>query len=131
MKYYNHFEDLKLHHNTVITLGKFDGLHEGHRNLIETMMKVKEKKGLRALIFTFSVPPKSHITGQPMPVITTNEEKRALFEEIGVDYFIECPFSDAGHRRRDRRSDPPAGQARSCAHFRDLHARAADNRRSK
>lgn len=94
MKYYNHFEDLKLHHNTVITLGKFDGLHEGHRNLIETMMKVKEKKGLRALIFTFSVPPKSHITGQPMPVITTNEEKRALFEEIGVDYFIECPFSD-------------------------------------
>lgn len=94
MKYYNHFEDLKLHHPTVITLGKFDGLHEGHRELLETMFQIKEEKGYRALIFTFDMQPKQHISGETIPVITTNAEKRALFSELGVDYFIECPFSD-------------------------------------
>ncbi len=94
MKYFNQIKDLKIDQPTVVTLGKFDGLHEGHRNLLETMFDLKVKKGYQAMIFTFDMQPLSLIKGKEILQITTNEEKKALFEELGIDYFIECPFTD-------------------------------------
>lgn len=94
MQYFNEIKNLQLNEETVVTLGKFDGLHEGHRELINQMFALKKEKGYKALVFTFDMQPKSHITGKMIPVITTNFEKRSLFAEIGVDYFLECPFSD-------------------------------------
>jgi len=95
MEYFNHIDHLQLNEETVITLGKFDGLHEGHRNLLETMFQLKMEKGYKALIFTFDMPPIAMISGERVPIITSNLEKRSLFSDIGVDYFVECPFSDA------------------------------------
>ena len=94
MKYINEINDLQLHEPTVITLGKFDGLHEGHKNLMDTMFSVKKERGYKALIFTFDIQPNAKIKKEPIPVITTNLEKRSLFEDLGVDYFLECPFTE-------------------------------------
>ena len=92
MKYIKDTLDFKIEEPSVITLGKFDGLHSGHRYLMEAMQKGKEQ-GLKSVIFTFDIPPKA-IHKDTYNVLSTNEEKAHIFAEAGVDYLIECPFTD-------------------------------------
>ncbi len=77
---------------TVISLGKFDGFHRGHHLLLEEMKKRKEK-GLASVVFTFDVPPRKVIRGENQGLLSTQEEKEALFSQSGVDYFVEYPFN--------------------------------------
>lgn len=77
---------------SVITLGKFDGVHIGHQKLIHEMLKAKD--GRESIVFTFDVPPvpcqdeKKPESG----LLTTNQERAELIESLGVDKLIECPF---------------------------------------
>ena len=90
MRYEKDFLHLQLTEPTVLSLGKFDGLHRGHELLMESVFE-KAQTGLKAAVFTFDVPPASADSLQQ--VITTNEEKKKLFLERGADYLIECPFT--------------------------------------
>ena len=92
MKYIKDTLDFRIEEPSVITLGKFDGLHTGHRYLMEAMQKGKSH-GLKCVIFTFDIPPKA-IHKDKYSVLSTNEEKAHIFAEAGVDYLIECPFTD-------------------------------------
>ena len=79
---------------TVLSLGKFDGLHRGHELLLQYMAKKKqEHKELKAAIFTFDVPPREQVQNISAQVLTTSQEKESLFRERGIDYVIECPFT--------------------------------------
>lgn len=73
---------------SVITLGKFDGVHMGHQKLIECMIKAKGDG--ESVVFTFDVPPIPGKTEQE--VLTTNPERADLIRALGVDKLIECPF---------------------------------------
>lgn len=70
--------------NTVITLGKFDGIHIGHQLLIEEVNKSK-RDNLQSLVFTFM----QHEDGK---YIYTEDEKKELLEELGIDRCINFPF---------------------------------------
>lgn len=74
--------------DSVITLGKFDGVHIGHQKLIHCMKKAKGD--CESIVFTFDVPPIPGKTGQE--VLSTNPERAALIRSLGVDKLIECPF---------------------------------------
>lgn len=79
---------------TVLSFGKFDGLHRGHELLMGYMAeKKREQDGLQAVVFTFDIPPKEQVAGAKAKVLTTNQEKVKLFEDAGIDYLIECPFT--------------------------------------
>lgn len=78
---------------TVITFGKFDGIHRGHKLLLDAIMRKKEEE-LQAVVFTFDIPPKKKVEGASAEVLTINEEKMHIFENLGVDYVIECPFTE-------------------------------------
>lgn len=79
---------------TVLSFGKFDGLHRGHELLMGYMAeKKREQDGLQAVVFTFDIPPKEQVAGAKARVLTTNQEKVKLFEDAGIDYLIECPFT--------------------------------------
>lgn len=92
MKYIKNTTDFYIAENTVISLGKFDGIHRGHELLMEYLAK-KKKDGLKTVIFTFDIPPKQQVDGREQSkVLTTNREKMQLFEQHGIDYLIECPF---------------------------------------
>lgn len=78
---------------TVITFGKFDGVHRGHKLLLDALLKKKEEN-LEGVVFTFDIPPRKKVEGDRGEVLTTNEEKLHIFENLGVDYVIECPFTD-------------------------------------
>ncbi len=92
MKYIKGKTEFHIEEPTVISFGKFDGLHRGHELLMDYMFE-KKKTGLSTVVFTFDIPPKSLISRAPHKLITTNEERRNIFEHIGVDYLIECPFT--------------------------------------
>ena len=93
MQYIHNTFDFKIEEDTVITLGKFDGLHRGHELLMENLLNWREKYRYKAVVFTFDIPPRQQVNGVDTRVLTTNEEKRAIFERSGVDYRIECPFT--------------------------------------
>ena len=93
MQYIHNTFDFKIEEDTVITLGKFDGLHRGHELLMENLLNWREKYHYKAVVFTFDIPPRQQVNGVDTRVLTTNEEKRAIFERSGVDYLIECPFT--------------------------------------
>lgn len=93
MEYIKGTTTFKIEKPTVLSLGKFDGLHRGHELLMDYVFK-KKKEGLKAAIFTFDIPPRKNVEHVQAQVLTTNEEKERLFENIGIDYLIECPFTE-------------------------------------
>ena len=94
MRYIKDTTEIYIDEPTVISLGKFDGIHRGHELLLESLMK-KKKEGYATVIFTFHVPPKKEISDKEVKVLTTNDEKMHMFESFGIDYLIEYPFTKA------------------------------------
>lgn len=93
MEYIRNTTDFHIEHETVVSLGKFDGIHRGHGHLLEYLERKKES-GLKTVVFTFDIPPQRQICNRKAAkVLTTNEEKAQLFERYGIDYLVECPFT--------------------------------------
>lgn len=78
--------------HTAAAIGKFDGVHLGHRKLLDRILKAKED-GLAAAVFTFDPPPGVFFSGKPQAGLMTREEKRRCFEQMGVDVLIEFPMN--------------------------------------
>ena len=85
-------EQFHIDEPTALTIGKFDGLHRGHEKLISYLQE-KQKCGLKSVVFTFDIPPRKLTEGEGIRLLSTNSEKKALFEERGIDYLIQCPFT--------------------------------------
>ncbi len=85
--------DFTISEPTVLTLGKFDGLHMGHKKILEHVAK-KQTEGLKSVIFTFDAPPSASLTDSPVYQLTTLPEKELCFSNVGIDYFYESPFTD-------------------------------------
>lgn len=93
MKYIKNTLDFYIEEPTVVTLGKFDGLHRGHEKLMQALLKYKETHQLASVAFTFDIPPRNRLEDISAKVLTTNEEKEYIFATSGIDYLIECPFT--------------------------------------
>lgn len=93
MEYIRETTEVQITEPTVISLGKFDGLHMGHKLLVEHMMK-KKREGLKTVMFTFDIPPKEIVNKEQQRVLTTNKEKEYIFAQTGIDYLIEYPFTE-------------------------------------
>ena len=85
-------EQFHIEEPTALTIGKFDGLHRGHEELLSHLLEHK-KEGLKSVVFTFDIPPKNLTEGEGQQLLSTNREKRTLFEEHGLDYLVQCPFT--------------------------------------
>lgn len=70
-------------------LGSFDGLHLGHRQVIGNTLSAP---GLRPAVITFQQNPSVSLQKKPVPLLTTNEQKLALLEEMGVEVVYLLPF---------------------------------------
>ena len=85
--------DFKVLRPTAVAIGKFDGLHRGHRELLQQILQTK-KEGYLSTIFTFDPPPEILFGKRQAKEITTKEEKRIIFEKMGVDILIEYPLNE-------------------------------------
>ncbi len=93
MEYFRNLSDYRSEKPTVITLGKFDGVHLGHRMLLEQVREIADRRSLTSVVFTFDAPPQAKIHHRAGKMLMTNEERRLLLSEEAMDVLIECPFT--------------------------------------
>jgi riboflavin kinase/FMN adenylyltransferase len=84
--------DFQLNIDTAVAMGKFDGLHIGHRELLSHVLAQKDR-GLVPCVFTFSPSPAVLFGLSDGRELMTKWEKRRAFEEMGVEFLIEFPLT--------------------------------------
>jgi riboflavin kinase/FMN adenylyltransferase len=97
MKVHRDLEKLPAFRNAVITIGTFDGVHMGHRQVIDKLKsEAKEIKG-ETVIITFHPHPRKVVSSAILGIrlINTLEEKIELLEQLGIDHLVIVPFTDA------------------------------------
>ena len=77
--------------NIFLTIGNFDGVHLGHKSIIQRMKK--ESLEHKILIITFNPHPLQVIKKQDNFLITTYQEKMLLLKEEGIDFFFGINFN--------------------------------------
>ena len=78
---------------TVIALGFFDGVHRGHGALLEKTVQRARELGAEPVVFTFDRPPKEVVTGKPVLLINSPEDRRGLVKRLyGIERIILAPF---------------------------------------
>ncbi|NCC44289.1 MAG: bifunctional riboflavin kinase/FAD synthetase [Clostridia bacterium] len=91
MRYITDTLDFQLDKRSVVTLGKFDGMHRGHSKLVTRALEIG-KEGYETVVFTFDVSPLVKLGTRIKRTILTNEERKVLLEKKNLDCLIECPF---------------------------------------
>lgn len=87
--------------NAVITIGTFDGVHNGHSQIIQQLRKEAEHIQGESVIITFHPHPRMVVqgkgpeNGQPVWLLNTLEEKIELLASRGIDHLVIVPFTDA------------------------------------
>ena len=82
--------------STVIALGFFDGVHRGHGALLRRTAEVACRLDATPAAFTFDRPPKEVVTGTPVPLINSPQERQELMERLyGIRQVIMAPFDHA------------------------------------
>ena len=81
---------------TVIALGFFDGVHKGHGELLKKTVQRAAELGAVPAVFTFDRPPKEVVTGQPVFLINSAQERQEIIRRIyGIEQVILAPFDQA------------------------------------
>ena len=83
--------------NAVVTIGTFDGVHRGHRLILDRMRSVAEEVGGETVIITFDPHPRNIVgmRSDPQPLLTTMPERINLLAKIGIDHLVIVPFTPA------------------------------------
>ena len=82
------------YNNSAVTLGKFDGLHLGHQQLLDLVLSYKSE-GLTAIMFSFMLHPSNLFSEKEFELIYTEEEKIAKLKRMELDVLISYPFTEA------------------------------------
>jgi riboflavin kinase/FMN adenylyltransferase len=85
---------LRIQDRTGVTIGAFDGVHRGHKALIRTLVNEARQRGFQPLILTFDPPPGQVFQPEEYGLLSTLDERLALFEPLGVDGVIVLPFNE-------------------------------------
>ncbi len=80
--------------NSVITVGTFDGVHAGHRAIMDTVAQKADKRNARGVIVTFDPHPRNIISpgDDGIKLLTTLQERSEILEELGIDTMVVIPF---------------------------------------
>jgi riboflavin kinase/FMN adenylyltransferase len=81
---------------TVLTVGTFDGVHLGHRDVLARLTARARETGMRSLLVTFEPHPLEVVNpAAAPPLLTPGAEKTEALAECGVDYVAVLPFTRA------------------------------------
>ena len=87
MRIITSLEELEQINKSVVTIGKFDGLHKGHKVLIEKTVQYAKKNNMKSVVFNFSNHPANFFEREKVRKITT-------MKNLGVDIVINLPFDE-------------------------------------
>lgn len=78
----------------VITIGSFDGVHHGHKSILEQVVQEAKAIGGESILITFFPHPRKVIHPEiPLGLLTAPEQKMQLINELGIDHIVVVPFS--------------------------------------
>ena len=93
MEIFRNIYDTMIVPECAATIGVFDGVHAGHRQVIRQMMDEAQQHGYKSMVITFDkLPQQLFVPGFQPQLITTLDEKIQLLEELGIDYLVVLPF---------------------------------------
>lgn len=95
VKIIRNIDELPVFINPVVTIGSFDGVHCGHKAIIDRIIAIAKKINGNSVAITFSPHPQAVLSNhkKKLYIINTTEEKIKLFEPLGIDYLIIIPFT--------------------------------------
>ena len=94
MEVFNSLSEVKKDKNTIITMGTFDGIHLGHRKIIEGVKAHAAAQGARDFLITFDPHPRSVVAGgRDIKLLNTLQEKIDILEEIGIQNLLIIKFT--------------------------------------
>ena len=95
MKYIsNSFDQINIDEKLCLTIGNFDGIHEGHREIIENLIQQTKISNLKSAILSFTPHPKIYFKKQKNFMINSQSKKKEILEDLGLDYLIDLHFND-------------------------------------
>lgn len=97
MKIHYDISNLPRFKNAVITIGTFDGVHEGHKKIISQLIATAKEAGGESVIITFHPHPRKIVTSSILGIrlINTLGEKTGLLDKLGIDHLVVTPFTEA------------------------------------
>jgi len=95
MKVHNDLNKLPSFRNAVVTIGSFDGVHEGHQMIIRKMNRLARDINGESVLITFHPHPRLVIypKDNSLQLLTTIDEKIQLLERYGLDHVVVVPFT--------------------------------------
>ncbi|APG60632.1 bifunctional riboflavin kinase/FAD synthetase [Christiangramia salexigens] len=79
---------------TVVTIGTFDGVHAGHRKIMERLVNSAHANNLDSVVLTFFPHPRMVLQKESgIQLINTIEERIQLLEQTGIDHLVIHPFT--------------------------------------
>ena len=100
MQIVNSLDGLRIEEKTAVALGNFDGIHIGHRKIMDNALEHAKNNGLRPLCFTFSNHPFNFILGRneddpaAIKLICSEDEKISIVRDMGFDILVNVPFDE-------------------------------------
>ncbi|MBO9621056.1 MAG: bifunctional riboflavin kinase/FAD synthetase [Niabella sp.] len=96
MQIHRNIEALPAFRNAVITIGTFDGVHEGHRKVIKQIVDQANAVSGESVIITFHPHPRKVVNSSilGLRLITTLDERIELLGQLGVDHLVIIPFTE-------------------------------------
>lgn len=83
-------------HDTVVTVGTFDGVHRGHQDVLDRLAQRASALGTRSVLVTFEPHPLEVVNPSAAPpLLTVGDEKLEVLAESGIDYVAIIPFTRA------------------------------------
>ncbi len=99
MKRYLAASAYKNDRQSVVTIGTFDGVHIGHKAILERLVETGKKENLDSVVLTFFPHPRMVLQqDSEMKLINTIEERAELLENTGLDHLVIHPFTHAFSR---------------------------------
>ena len=94
MQVHRSLEGLPNFHHPVLTLGTFDGVHMGHRRILQRVRQLADEQGGEAVLLTFFPHPRLVLNPEDnsLKLLSTLEEKAELLEVQGIDHLVVLPF---------------------------------------
>ncbi|MGE3802434.1 MAG: bifunctional riboflavin kinase/FAD synthetase [Candidatus Kapaibacterium sp.] len=95
MNIYNSLNEIPSNEKTALTIGTFDGLHLGHRAILDELLRAATGLGGRSMVLTFDPHPQEVLrkTGSAVPILTPIKQKLQLLKAFGIDGAIVLPFT--------------------------------------
>lgn len=99
LKIFNSIQDFSSSDKTILTLGTFDGVHIGHRKIIDRLVQISKEESCESVILTFFPHPRMVLqSDSDIRLLNTIEEKAGLLEEAGLENLVIHPFDKAFSR---------------------------------